>query len=146
MPPKGLPKERKETDMKPVRHKVKEGTDLHEMHKTSSMLDLVHKSKGYMAPREVVKKIEILAPEAVNTLEKLMLTSKSDSVRLRAAVEVLELAGVTKQTHLTIKTDTKDMTEKEIDQRLQSLMGAAAGLVLEGEVVDVTPKEEEVNE
>jgi hypothetical protein len=112
--------------------------DIKTIKKTSSMLDLVARSKGtYVAPREVLKKIEVLAPEAVDTLEHLMRNSKADSVRLRAAVEVLELAGVTKETRLTIKTDIKDLSEKEINERLQSLMGAAASTYIEGDYQEI---------
>jgi len=94
--------------------------------KAVGMIDLVARSKGtYFAPSAVIKKIEVLAPDAVDTLQDLMLNSKADSVKLRAAIEILELAGVQKTTHLTIKQDVQDMSEKEINQRLTALMGTA---------------------
>jgi hypothetical protein len=104
----------------------------------SSMIDLVARSKGtFFAPRELVNKIEVLAPQAVDTLEQLMSGSKTDSVRLKAAVEILALAGVTKETRLTISTDVKDMSEKEINTRLESLLGAASEAVEEADYTEV---------
>jgi hypothetical protein len=121
------------------------------MKKATAMVDLVHRSKGSMiAPREVLKSIEVLAPQAVTTLEHLMLNSKVDTVRLKAAVEILELAGVSKETRISVRTDTRDMSDSEIDSRLRALMGTAAGTVLEGTYKDVTPdvttEAEEFNE
>lgn len=119
-------------------------SDIRTMKKTSSMIDLVARTSGtYLAPREVLKKIEVLAPEAVDTLEHLMRNSKADSVRLKAAVEVLELAGVTKETRLTIKTDVKDMSEREINDRLNNLMGVATATYIETEYTEVEPEDEE---
>jgi hypothetical protein len=103
-----------------------------------AMLDLVSRTKGtFLAPREVIKSIEMLLPEAVTTLEELMRNSKSDSVRLKAAVEVLELGGVSKETRLTIKTDVKDMSEREINERLNSLMGIAGKTYLEADYEEI---------
>jgi hypothetical protein len=105
---------------------------------TTSMVDLVARSKGtFFAPRDLVKKIEVLAPQAVATLEDLMLNSKADSVRLKAATEILELAGVTKETRLTIRTDVKDMSEKEINNRLAALMGTAIETIEEADYEEV---------
>lgn len=111
-----------------------------------AMLDLVSRTKGtFLAPREVIKSIEMLLPEAVTTLEELMRNSKSDSVRLKAAVEVLELGGVSKETRLTIKTDVKDMSEKEINERLNSLMGIAASTYLDGDYKEVNDESDGCN-
>ena len=98
-----------------------------------SMGDLVARatSKGFIAPREVINQIERLAPEAVDTIEDLMRHSKTDSVRLKAAVHLLELGGVTRETRLTIKTDVAEMSEKEINERLSRLMGEASSVLLE---------------
>ena len=97
------------------------------------MSDLVARatSKGFIAPREVINQIERLAPEAVDTIQDLMRHSKTDSVRLKAAVHLLELGGVTRETRLTIKTDVAEMSEKEINDRLSRLMGEATGVLLE---------------
>lgn len=106
--------------------------------------ELVAVSKGTMlAPKEVIQSIERLAPEAVSTLEELMTTSKADSVRLKAALEVLALAGINKETKVSIKTETHDMGTKEIDSRLAELLGTAAGTVIEHEEIDITPSTEE---
>ena len=105
--------------------------------------ELVSKSSGTMvAPSEVIKKIKVLAPEAVTVLEQLMVSSKADSVRLKAALEILALAGINKENVLTIKTEVKDMHNEEIDTRLSDLLGMAAGAVLDSEIKDITPTEE----
>jgi hypothetical protein len=111
------------------------------MKKTSGMIDLVARSKGsFFAPRAVIKSIEVLAPEAVEVLSELMRNSKVDSVRLKAATEVLELAGISKETRINITTDTRGMSNSEVDARLQALLGIAAGTVLESQCIDVTPE------
>ena len=102
---------------------------------------LVHKQKGTLvAPKEVLQKIETLAPAAVNTLEELMGSAKAESVRLKAALELLQLAGITKETKLTIKHDVQDLDEAEINDRLTQLLSKAQGVLIEGEAKDVTPK------
>jgi hypothetical protein len=117
--------------------------DIQTMKKTSGMIDLVARSKGsFFAPRAVIKSIEVLAPEAVSVLEDLMRNSKVDSVRLKAATEVLELAGISKETRINITTDTRGLSNSEVDARLNALLGIASGTVLESQYVDVTPKEE----
>lgn len=119
---------------------MKKASDIQKMKKTSSMLDLVHKSKGtLLVPREILKNIEILAPEAVDTLKDLMLNSKADSVKLKAALEVLAIAGISKETKISIKTEVSDMDEKQINDRLNDLLGTANSVLLEGESEDVTP-------
>ena len=121
---------------------AKKESDIQKVKRTSSMLDLVQKSKGQlMVPREVLKDIEILAPEAVTTLKDLMLNSKADSVKLKAALEVLAIAGISKETKISIKTEVHEMDESQINQRLEDLLGTAAGVVLDGEVRDITPQE-----
>jgi hypothetical protein len=111
--------------------------------KKHSMMDLVSKSKGsFMAPREVLEKIPRLAPDALDTLETLMKTSKADSVRLKAALEILALSGVQKDITLSVKTDITEMDDKEINGRLSDLLGTAAGVILDGSATDVTPTEE----
>ena len=115
---------------------------IQEMKKTSSMLDLVHKSKGQLiAPREVIDRIAVLAPDAVKTLEELMHKSKADSVRLKAAMEILALAGVTKETRLTVTTKVEELDEESLDTRLSDLLSRAQGVVIEGESRDITPVE-----
>lgn len=100
--------------------------------------ELVSKSSGTMlAPQEVLKKIKVLAPEAVNVLEQLMVSSKADSVRLRAAMEILALAGINKENVLTIKTEVTDMDERQIDERLADLLGMAGKTVIDGESKEI---------
>ena len=114
-------------------------SDIQKMKKTSAMIDLVHKAKGsVIAPKEVLKKIEMLSPEAVLVLEDLMRNSKADSVRLKAALEVLAIAGVSKETKISIKTE-HEMDDSELDSRLKELLSLAGSTVLEGEAKDVTP-------
>jgi hypothetical protein len=98
--------------------------DIRKIHSLSS--ELVAKSRGTMiAPKEVLKKITVLAPQAVETLEALMLRSKADSVRLKAALEILALAGVSKETKLSIRTETHELDDDSLDSRLKELMGNA---------------------
>lgn len=105
--------------------------------------ELVAKSKGTLiAPKEVIQSIKRLAPEAVETLELLMKTSKADSVRLKAAMEVLALAGINKENIVTLKTEVHEMKTDEIDNRLAELLGTATNTVIEGSMKDITPKEE----
>ena len=100
--------------------------------------ELVSKSSGTMvAPSEVIKKIKVLAPEAVNVLEQLMVSSKADSVRLKAALEILALAGINKENVLTIKTEVTDMDERQIDERLADLLGMAGKTVIDGEATEI---------
>ena len=81
----------------------KEASDIQRMKSVSSMFDLVAKTKGTLiAPREVINNLQLLAPEAVLTLERLMKTSKADSVRLKAAMEILALGGVNKETTVRV--------------------------------------------
>lgn len=116
--------------------------DIKTMKKASTMLDLVHKSKGELiAPREVLQSIAVLTPEAVETVKDLMLNSKADSVRLKAALEVLALAGVSKETKISISTDVTDMDEAQLDAQLQALLGSAATTVIDSTAKDVTPEE-----
>lgn len=115
-------------------------SDIQLMKKTSTMLDLVHKSKGELiAPREVLQNIAVLAPAAVETLSELMLNSKADSVRLKAALEVLALAGVSKETKISISTETHELSNADIDEQLDKLLRGAKTVV--GEAKDITPKE-----
>ena len=121
--------------------------DIKTLKKTTAMVDLVHRAAGsIVAPREVLKRIEVLSPQAVQTLEDLMLRSRADSVRLRAAIEILALAGISKETRISVKTDTTGMTASEIDARLQTLLGRAETTVLEGTFEDVTENETEEDE
>ena len=104
--------------------------------------ELVLKSKGALiCPKEVMDRINVLGPEAVNTLEHLMLNSRADSVRLKAALEVLALGGITKDHKITIKTEVEDLDDQGLNTRLQDLLGRAHGVVIEGESTDVTPKD-----
>lgn len=109
-----------------------------------AMFDLVAKSKGTMiAPREVIQSIEMMSPQAVETLRELMLTSKADSVRLKAALEVLALAGISKETKISIKGEVADLNVNEIDDRLKDLLGQAAHTVIDSKAIDITPEEED---
>jgi hypothetical protein len=102
--------------------------------------ELVSKSKGTLvAPSEIMSQIKILAPEAIVTLEALMKGSKADSVRLKAALEILALAGYTKENKITI-TRTEEMDEKALDSRLGELLSSAVTTVIDGESVDITPE------
>jgi hypothetical protein len=113
------------------------------MKKATGMIDLVHKAKGqFIAPRETINKIQMLAPEAVNILEELMKGSKADSVRLKAALEVLALSGITKETTIRVKTDIAELDTHSIDERLQELLGTAAHTVVDSQAKDITPVEE----
>lgn len=106
--------------------------------------ELVAKAKGtVLAPKEVIESIERLAPESVHTLEDLMFNSKADSVRLRAALELLGLAGITKETKIRVTREVEEMDTGEIDKRLRELLGKAQGIVIEGECKDVTPEKDD---
>lgn len=127
----------------PFQCKSNHMSDIQKMKKASSMLDLVHKSKGQLvAPREVLQEIAVLAPEAVETVKDLMLHSKADSVRLKAALEVLALAGVTKETKISISASVEEMDDSAIEEQIKSLLGEAAQTYIDAEVKDVTPKED----
>ncbi len=119
-------------------------SDSQKLRKASGMLDLVHKAKGtVLAPREVLKKIEVLSPVAVDVIEELLKGAKNESVRLRAAVEILGLAGISQETRISIRTDLKDMEDTDIDKRLQMLLGPAAQKYIEGEYTVVQEAEKE---
>lgn len=119
----------------------KKPTDIQRMNTLSQTL--VQKQKGtLLAPKEVLEKIETLSPKAVATLEDLMENSKADSVKLKAALEILALAGVNKETRISIKTDVTDLDTDEIDSRLSDLLRKAHGVTLEGEMKDITPQED----
>lgn len=118
-------------------------SDIQKMKKTSSMLDLVHKSRGQLiAPREVLQEIAVLAPEAVETVKDLMLNSKADSVRLKAALEVLALAGVSKEQKISISASVEEMDDSAIEEQIKSLLGDAASTYISGKAKDITPKED----
>jgi hypothetical protein len=120
--------------------KRKEPSDIQKIKSFSE--ELVLKSKGKLvAPSKIMEKIQILAPEAIETLEHLMRHSKADSVKLKAALEVLGLAGFTRDHKLTITTQVEDMDDKSLNTRLNELLAQAGSVVLEGTSKDVTPKE-----
>jgi hypothetical protein len=111
------------------------------------MLDLVHKSKGQLiAPKEVIKSIEVLCPEAVDTIALLMREGKTDTVRLKASLEVLALAGINRETTIKVKTDITEMDDVSINDRLNELLGTAALTVLEGEAKDITEEVDSADE
>jgi hypothetical protein len=113
-------------------------TDIKRAKAATTMVDLVAKSKGTLiAPREIIQKIETLSPIAVQTLEDLMINAKAESVKLKAALEILGLAGITKETKVSIKTEVHDMDEKEINNRLSELLGKAQGVVAEAEYEEI---------
>ena len=104
--------------------------------------ELVMKSKGTLvAPKVIMDRIQVLAPEAITTLENLMLNSKADSVRLKAALEVLGLAGYTKENKLTITTQVEEMDDTSLNSRLNELLLQAGSVVIDSESKDITPKE-----
>lgn len=106
-------------------------SDTQKMKKVSGMIDLVAKSKGTMiAPREIINQIERLAPEAVNTLEDLMLNSSADSVKLKAALEVLALSGISKETKIKVSTEVQDLDDSSLNTRLTELLGRAEGVAI----------------
>ncbi len=109
--------------------------------------ELVAKSKGELIlPSDVMKTIRLLAPEAVLTLEALMKVGKTDTVRLKAALEILALGGIHKTTEIKIKTDVQDMDIATLDSRLTELlsdsMGIAGALIIdhitERDITDIT--------
>lgn len=71
-----------------------------------------------------------------------MLHSKADTVRLKAALEVLQLAGVSKETRLTL-TETHELDDTEIDNRLASLLHKAGRTAI---MADIDILEEEDDE
>ena len=98
------------------------------------------KSKGTLvAPKVIMDRIQVLAPEAITTLENLMLNSKADSVRLKAALEVLGLAGYTKENKLTITTQVEEMDDTSLNSRLNELLMQAGSVVIDSESKDITP-------
>ena len=105
--------------------------------------ELVAKSSGKLvAPSKIMEKIQILAPEAIATLEDLMRNSKADTVKLKAALEVLGLAGFTREQKITLTTSVEDMDDVSLNTRLNELLAQAGSVVLEGKSKDITPKEE----
>ena len=105
--------------------------------------ELVAKSSGTLvAPSKIMEKIQILAPEAIATLEDLMRNSRADTVKLKAALEVLGLAGFTREQKITLTTSVEDMDDVSLNTRLNELLAQAGSVVLEGKSKDITPKEE----
>lgn len=78
-----------------------------------------------IAPKEVLTKVTTLSPQAVDTLEELLLGATSETVRLKAALEILAIAGVSKENKITIKTETKDLEDEELTSRLEELLDRA---------------------
>ena len=108
--------------------------------------ELVMKSKGTLvAPKVIMDRIQVLAPEAITTLENLMLNSKADSVRLKAALEVLGLAGYTKENKLTITTQVEEMDDTSLNSRLNELLMQAGSVVIDSESKDITPKPDPIH-
>ena len=114
-----------------------------QMKSASAMIDLVSKSRGELiAPQEVLSQIAVLSPQAVETVKDLMLDPKSPaSVRLKAALEVLALAGVSKETKISISADVQDMDDSQLTSQINQLLGQATGVVIDSESKDVTPEE-----
>jgi hypothetical protein len=67
-----------------------------------------------------------------------MTHSKADTVRLKAALEVLQLAGVSKETRLTLTKETHELDDSEVSSRLEALLNKAAETVIEAECIDIT--------
>ena len=72
-----------------------------------------------------------------------MTGSKVDSVRLKAAIEILALAGISKETRISVKTDTTGLSETEVDKRLAALLGRAEATVIEGTFTDISEESED---
>lgn len=106
---------------------------------------LVAKSKGELIlPSEVMKTIRTLAPEAVLTLEALMKVGKTDTVRLKAALEILALGGINKETKISITTDVQDLDSESLDLRLKELLGDATAMA--GGLIIETIKEKDITD
>ena len=119
---------------------MKEKSDIQRMKSFSE--ELVMRSKGTLvAPSEIMKSVQFLAPQAVETLEQLMLHSKADSVKLKAALEVLALAGYTRDHKITLTTQVEDLDDASLSTRLSELLAQAGGVVLDSAAKDITPKD-----
>jgi hypothetical protein len=114
------------------------------MKSASAMIDLVSKSRGELiAPQEVLAEIAVLSPQAVETVKNLMLDPKSPaSVRLKAALEVLALAGVSKETKISISGEVSELDDSALTNQINQLLGRVPGVVIEATAKDVTPEEE----
>ena len=70
-------------------------------------------------------------PQAIHTLMDIMSHSQSDTARTKAAIELLDRAGFTKDTKLSISNeDNKKLEEQEINRQIKSLIEQAGGTVL----------------
>lgn len=70
-------------------------------------------------------------PQAIHTLVDVMSNSKSDTARTKAAIELLDRAGFTKDTKLSISSeDNKKLEEQEINRQIKNLIEQAGGVVL----------------
>jgi len=68
-------------------------------------------------------------PQALNTLMDVMVNSKSDTARTKAAIELLDRAGFTKDTKLSISSeDSKKLEEQEINRQIKQLIEQAGGM------------------
>lgn len=68
-------------------------------------------------------------PQALNTLMDVMSNSKSDTARTKAAIELLDRAGFTKDTKLSISNeDSKKLEEQEINRQIKQLIENAGGV------------------
>lgn len=70
-------------------------------------------------------------PQAIHTLVDVMTNSRSDTARTKAAIELLDRAGFTKDTKLSISSeDNKKLEEQEINRQIKLLIEQAGGVVL----------------
>lgn len=68
-------------------------------------------------------------PQALNTLMDVMMNSRSDTARTKAAIELLDRAGFTKDTKLSISSeDSKKLEEQEINRQIKQLIESAGGV------------------
>lgn len=80
-------------------------------------------------------------PQAIHTLMDVMSNSRSDTARTKAAIELLDRAGFTKDTKLSISNeDSKKLEEQEINRQIQLLIEQAGGNI----ILQQQEKEDEV--
>lgn len=106
--------------------------------------NLPHVKKAAAARRqEIVLRMVGMTPDAVETMEDLMHNSASDAVRLKAATEILDRAGVRGGTEIDVKVSNEQSPADMLRSKLEELRKRTAPVTIDGEVVeDVTVVEE----